>query len=141
MSEQAPVAAAQAPLLAYNKKDWEAVRAAVTRGFVYDEVGTQRYMQGVDELLEAWRGWAAAYPDSRISFENTFVDGGTVILEVTFRGMHTGPLRLPSGEIPATGRAVEIRACLVFEIEGSKAKSARNYFDMMTQLQQLGVGS
>lgn len=46
MPQQSQVDIAKAPV-AYNRKDWDGVKAAVTPGFVYDEVGTQRRIQGV----------------------------------------------------------------------------------------------
>jgi len=39
-NQQSLIGAAKAPVIAYNKKDWDAVRAAVTPGFVYDEVAS-----------------------------------------------------------------------------------------------------
>ena len=139
MSEQELINAAKAPTVAYNKKDWGGVKAAITAGFVYDEVGTQRKMEGSDQVIQAWQGWATALPDSNATFENAFVGGGKVVLELTWRGRHTGPMQTPGGEIPATGKAIEIRACQIIEIEGGKAKSMRHYFDMMTMMQQLGL--
>ena len=42
MSQQSLIDAAKAPIIAYNDKDWKAVKAAVAPGFLYDEVATQR---------------------------------------------------------------------------------------------------
>jgi steroid delta-isomerase-like uncharacterized protein len=139
MSEQEIINAAKAPTLAYNKKDWGGVKAAITAGFVYDEVATQRKSEGSDQVIAAWQGWATAIPDSIATFENAFVASGKVVLELTWRGKHTGPMQTPGGEIPATGKSIEIRACQIIEIEGGKAKSIRHYFDMMTMMQQLGL--
>ena len=139
MSEQELINAAKAPTVAYNKKDWAGVKAAITAGFVYDEIGTQRKMKGPEQVIEAWQGWATALPDSNATFENAFVAGGKVILELTWRGKHTGPMQSPKGQIPATGKSIEIRACQIVEVEGGKAKSMRHYFDMMTMMQQLGL--
>jgi steroid delta-isomerase-like uncharacterized protein len=139
MSEQELINAAKAPTIAYNKKDWKAVEAAIKADLLYDEIGTQRKIKGSDQVLQAWKGWATAFPDSSATFENAFVGGGKVLLEVTWRGRHTGPLKMPGKEIPATGKAIEIRACQIIEIESGKAKSMRHYFDMMTMMQQLGV--
>ena len=141
MSEQSLVEAAKALIIAYNEKDWDATRAAVAAGFVYDEVGTQRRMQGADEFLAGWRGWAAALPDSQAEFHNALVSGNTVVLEVTWRGTHGGPLQTPGGEIAATGRRFEVRACQIIEIADGKAQAMRHYFDMTTLLRQLGVAS
>jgi len=65
MPQPSLVDIAKAPILAYNDKNWDAVRAAVSPTFVYDEVATQRKVQGVNDVLGVWRGWAAAFPDSK----------------------------------------------------------------------------
>ena len=45
LSPQQLIDAAKAPTLAYNQKDWKAVRASITQDFIYDEVGTGRKVQ------------------------------------------------------------------------------------------------
>lgn len=138
---QSAIDTAKAPILAYNEKNWDAVKAAVAPGFLYDEVGTQRKVQGVNDVLTTWLGWATAIPDSKATFHSSVVSGNTVVLEVTWRGTHTGPLQTPGGEIAATGKKIEIRACQVIEVANDKAQAMRHYFDMTTLLQQLGVAS
>ena len=139
MSEQQLINAAKALTVGYNEKDWDKVRASVRADFVYDEVATHRMVEGINQVIEVWQGWAKALPDSRASFDNAFVGSGKVVLEITWRGRHTGPMQTPDGEIPATGKSIEIRACQIVEIEDGKAKSMRQYFDMMTMMQQLGL--
>ena len=51
----------------------------------------------------------------------------------------TGALQSPDGEIPPTGKSMEVRACQVTELEGDKAKAIRHYFDLATMMQQLGL--
>ena len=132
--------AAKAPIIAYSKKDWTAVRASMAPGFQYDEVPTHRKSRGVDKAVAVMQGWAAAFPDSKATFHSAVVSGNTVVVEVTWKGTHRGPLETPSGHIAATGKPIKLRACQVVEIAGGKAKSMRQYFDMATMLQQLGVG-
>jgi hypothetical protein len=49
---------------------------------------------------------------------------------------------MPKGPIAPTGKRIEIRACNVVEIaESGKTKLQRQYFDMATMLQQLGLAS
>ena len=45
--------AAKAPLLAFNDKNWTALKAAITGNFVYDEVATKRKVQGADKAIAA----------------------------------------------------------------------------------------
>jgi len=130
---------AKAQVIAYNDRNWDAVRASLAPRVVYDEVGTQRRIEGVDEVITAWNGWASALPDSRATFDATHVSGDIAILELTWRGTHKGALKTPAGEIAATGKKIEIRACQVVEVAGDKVKSIRHYFDMATMLQQIGA--
>lgn len=130
---------AKAPVIGYNDKDWDAVRAAVAPRVVYDEVATQRRIEGVEEVLSAWRGWATAIPDSRATFDAAHTSGEIAILELTWRGTHKGVLQMPGGDIAATGKKIEIRGCQVVEVAGDKVKSIRHYFDMATLLQQIGA--
>lgn len=133
------IAAAKAPTIAYNEKNWTAVRAAVTADVIYDEVATHRRVQGVDEVIALWQGWAAAFPDSRATFNSAIASGTTVLVEVTWQGTHQGSLQTSDGVIPATGKRIEVRACQVIEMAGEKVKLYRQYFDMATMLHQLGA--
>jgi steroid delta-isomerase-like uncharacterized protein len=141
LSPQQLIAAAKAPIIAYNDKKWDAVKASITPDFVYDEVATNRKVQGLDQVLSLWQGWAAAFPDSKATIDNVHVSGDNkAVLEITWRGTHQGALLTPKGSIPATGKRIEFRSCVVCEVAGEKAKSQRQYFDMATMLQQIGVG-
>ncbi len=140
MAKQSLIDTAKAATIAYNKKNWNAVRAAVAPRIVHDEVGTHRKTQGADKLIELWQGWARAFPDSKGTFRSALVSGNTVVLELTWRGTHTGPLQTPGGEMAPTGNKFELRACQVIEVAAGKARSMRHYFDMATLMQQLGVG-
>ncbi len=133
------VETAKAVTLAYNEKSWERVKAAFATDGVYDEKATHRRLQGVGQILEAWKGWAAAIPDSKATFLGEHASGNTAVLEVVWRGVHHGPLHTPSGTIPASHKAIEIPACQVVSVEGGKVKSFTHYFDMLTLLTQIGA--
>jgi steroid delta-isomerase-like uncharacterized protein len=139
LSPQALTNAAKGLILAYNEKDWAKAKASITPDFAYDEVATGRKVSGADQTIELWKGWAQAFPDSKGSFEGSHVAGETVVLELTWRGTHKGPLQTPKGSIAATGKSIEIRACAVVQLAGEKARSQRHYFDMATLFQQIGA--
>jgi steroid delta-isomerase-like uncharacterized protein len=139
--QQQLINAAKAPVLAYNDKNWDAVRAGLSPDCVYDEVATNRKVQGLDQVIPLWQGWATAFPDSKATFHRELASGNTVVFEVSWRGTHNGPLQTPSGPIAATGKRIDVRACMVIEVVNDKAKVQRQYFDMATLLQQLGVGA
>jgi len=139
MAPQQLIDAAKAPILAFNEKNWDAVRASISPDFVYDEVATNRKVQGADQVIPLWQGWATAFPDAKATFHRELVSGNTVVLEHTWKGTHKGPLQTPNGAIPATGNRIEVRACMTVEVAGDKATMQRHYFDMRTILQQIGV--
>lgn len=139
VSPQAAVNTARAVILAYNEKDWDKGRAALTPDFRYDEVPTHRRLNGPDETIAAWQGWARAFPDSKGSIEKTHAAGDTVVFEVTWSGTHQGPLDTPKGSIPASGKRIEVRAVLVTEVAGERSRAQRHYFDLATLLEQVGA--
>jgi steroid delta-isomerase-like uncharacterized protein len=139
ISQQQLIDAAKAPLLAFNDKDWDTLRATLPSDFVYDEVATGRKPQGVDQVMSLWQGWAEAFPDAKATFDNALVVDNTVILEVTWRGTHQGQLQTAGGPIDPTENRIDVRACFVVEMAGDRVRQERHYFDMGTILQQLGI--
>jgi steroid delta-isomerase-like uncharacterized protein len=140
LSPKALTDAASGLILAYNQKDWARAKASITPTFLYDEVASGRRIEGADPTIEAWKGWATAFPDSQGTIDRTHVAGNdTVVLELTWRGTHQGTLQIPAGGIPPTGKRIEVRAVAVIEVAGDKARTQRHFFDMATLLQQLGI--
>jgi hypothetical protein len=68
-----------------------------------------------------------------------FASGDTAVLELMWKGVHTGPLQTPTGTIPPSNKSIEVPACQVVQVEGGKVKSASHYFDMLTMLTQIGA--
>jgi steroid delta-isomerase-like uncharacterized protein len=130
---------AKAAVTAYNEKDWNKSRDMLAADAVYDEKATNRRLQGAGQIIEALQGWANAFPDSKATFIREFASGDTAVLELVWKGVHTGPLQTPTGAIPASNKPIEVPACEVFRIEGEKIKSASHYFDMLTMLTQIGA--
>ena len=130
---------AKAAPLAYNDKNWDKVKAVFAENGVYDEKGTRRRIQGVGQVVEAWQGWAKAIPDSKATFVGEYASGDTAIIEVVWKGVHTGPLQTLTGTIPPSNKRIEVPACQVIKVEGGKVKSFTHYFDMVTLLTQIGA--
>lgn len=130
---------AKASITAYNDKDWSKAKDLLDADAVYDEKGTHRRIQGVGQIIEAWQGWAMAFPDSKATFVREFASGDTVVIEIVWKGVHTGPLQTPGGTIAPSNRAIEVPACQVVQVEGGKIKSGSHYFDMLTMLTQIGA--
>jgi steroid delta-isomerase-like uncharacterized protein len=130
---------AKALITAYNEKNWSKVKEMLAADAVYDEKATHRQIQGVAEIIDAWQGWAKTIPNSKATFVREFASGDTAILELVWKGVHTGPLQTPTGTIPARKGLVEFPACHVIQVEGGKVTSLSHYFDMLTLLTQTGA--
>ncbi|MDQ3222400.1 MAG: ester cyclase [Gemmatimonadota bacterium] len=130
---------AKATIQAYNDKDWNRARSLLTPDFVYDEVATGLKVEGPDEAIPAWKGWAQAFPDSKGTIHSALVSGSSVVLELTWKGTHKGPLQSPNGAIEPTGKPIELRGCMILELAGEKVRLERHYFDMATLFEQLGL--
>jgi steroid delta-isomerase-like uncharacterized protein len=130
---------AKAAVTAYNEKDWKKARELMAADGVYEEKATHRRLQGADQIIEALQGWAAAFPDSRATFIREFASEDTAVLELVWKGVHSGPLHTTAGVIPGSNKPIEMPACQVVRVEGGKIKNSTHYFDLLTMLTQIGV--
>jgi steroid delta-isomerase-like uncharacterized protein len=139
MTEEDLAAIAKELIEAFNAGDRDRFKRNVRPDVIYDEVASQRRMQGADAWVEAWEGWRKAFPDVRGTIAHTFVSGNMVVQEITWQGTQTGPLVTPRGSIPASGKPQTTRAAQVLSFSGDKVRECRNYFDMLHLLQQIGA--
>lgn len=124
---------------AFNTADWDGVRAALTPGSRLNELGTERKVEGPEQIVELFKGWKQAFPDATGTVRSAFASGDTAVLEVTWTGTHTGPLTTGEGTIPASGKRQETPGAIFYAFEGEKIKETRQYFDSLTLLKQIGV--
>ena len=124
---------------AFNAGDWEQLRASLASDSRYDELGTQRKIEGPEMIVELFKGWKKAFPDAVGTVTSAVASGNKAALEVTWKGTHTGPLETAEGTLPASGKRQETPAALFFAFDGDKIKESRHYFDSMTLLKQIGA--
>ena len=130
---------AKSATTAYNEKNWDKVKALLADKGLYDEKASGRRFQGSAQVIQAWQGWAKAFPDSKATFVAEYASGNTAVLEVVWKGVHTGPLQMPTGTIPPSNKPIEVPACQVIKVEGDKVTSFTHYFDMLALLTQIGA--
>jgi len=124
---------------AFSAKDWKRYRDTVLPRFVYEERATGRRVEGIDPVIKALEMWTLAFPDMKGTVKNLLVQDDMVMAEILWEGTHTGLLKGPFGEIPATGKKGTLPAVEIFTFEGDKIREGRHYFDLMTILNQIGV--
>ena len=124
---------------AFNDGNWEQMRGLLTSDARYHEFGTERAIDGPEQIIEAFKGWKTAFPDATGTVTSSVASGNTAVLEVTWKGTQTGPLTTAAGTIPASGKSQETPAAVFYVFEGAKIKASRHYFDAMTLLKQIGA--
>ena len=133
-------AIARAVFQAFNDHDLERAGALAAEDMEFVDVPTGRTMRGPEGFKDGMRAWIRACSDARVEVVDMFAgEEGSVTAEFVGRGTHDGPLATPGGEIPPTGRSLELRYCEVFRMRDEKIASARLYYDAATLLGQLGL--
>jgi steroid delta-isomerase-like uncharacterized protein len=122
----------------FNQDDLDRASALLGTG-VYNEVGTGRKLRGQAEIRPALQGWRKAMPDVKGTVTNAVASGNTAVLEVSWSGTQTGPLDGPGGTLPPSGKRQTTPAAWIFEFDGDKIRESRQYFDMMSFMQQIGA--
>jgi steroid delta-isomerase-like uncharacterized protein len=139
VTEQDLIKTARSVVDAFNDNDWDRFGSLMTPNALYNEVGTQRRLQGVAEISQGLQSWKEAMPDVKGTVTDAFANTDRAVLEVRWEGTHTGPLAGPGGTIPASGKRQVTHSAWVFHVVGDRIKESRNYFDMLSLLQQLGA--
>jgi predicted ester cyclase len=97
--------------------------------------------QGREQVLGFLKAYWDAFPDARLEIVRSIEDGPLTAAEGKMIGTHSGILRTPEGDVPPTGRAVEIRWMGMYEVRGEELAAEHLYFDQAEFMTQLGVMS
>ena len=95
--------------------------------------------RGPKELGRTVEVYAKAFPDMHRELYRFYVTGDTVVVELALQGTHRGPLELPSGTVPPTGRRMDAPCCDVFQLRNGKIQSFNCYPSGTVILAQLGI--
>ena len=84
--------------------------------------------------------YAKAFPDMHRELFR-FYDAGDniVVVQLALQGTHNGPLNLPLGTIPATGKRMDTPCADVFELVDGKIKRFDCYPSASIVMAQLGI--
>jgi hypothetical protein len=89
------------------------------------------------------KGWIQvsldALPDATHTVTSSLEVADMIALELIAEGTHTGPLRLPTGEVPPTGRTLRLPISVFIRLQNGVFTSYRIYFDTADFLGQLGL--
>ncbi len=128
----------QAYKIAENK-DFEGWVAAFTDDGTFTDESIGVTYQGPDGLPVQVENYARAFPDMHRELYRLYVSGDIVVVQLALQGTHLGPLNLPLGTLPPTGKRMDAPCCDVFELSDGKIKRFDCYPEGSVILTQLGV--
>ena len=96
-------------------------------------------MHGRDQVMDFFSVFWEAFPDGRLETSRVLAEGSTIAAEGRFIGTHTGVMHTSDGDIPATGRDVDLRWMSSYEVRGDELASEHLYYDQAELLGQLGL--
>lgn len=98
-------------------------------------------LNGREAIQATTEAMLKTFPDLSATLRSIIESGNRAAVEATYRGTNEGPLAMPGGELPPTGRAVTIELCEVFEVsDDGLILHERSYMDVAGFMQQLGIG-
>jgi len=130
---------ARAAIEAFNRGDWDAVRAMTGPDAVYEEPATGRTLHGSDEIIRALQDWRTGVPDVTGEIVRVVTSGNEAVLEIVWRGTQTGSLSAGANTLPPSGRTFAMWASMWQVWHDGRLVSNRHHQDILGMLVQLGA--
>jgi ketosteroid isomerase-like protein len=105
--------------------------------FVDESVGVT--FNAPNEVAKPVENYGRAFSDMHRELYDIYVTGDDVIVELALQGMHDGPLWLPQGTLPPTGKRMDAPCCDVFRLKDGRIQMFDCYPSGTVILGQLGV--
>jgi predicted ester cyclase len=96
-------------------------------------------LRGRDQLAAFFSVFWEAFPDIEVTVTSVVEEGSVVAIQARSRGTHLGTFRTPGGDIPPTGRHIDLPLSDDYKVEGGLIVSGHLHFDRLTLLEQIGV--
>lgn len=122
---------------AFNAQDAEGLLAVFSPDCRKEAPGAS--LQGPEQVVAFFSVFWAAFPDLHCEVTRVVEEGSTVAVQGRTTGTHLGTLPTPGGDIPATGRRIDLPISDLYEVEDGLIVSSSLSFDRLALLEQLGV--
>ena len=122
-----------------RSEDLKAYVGCFTEDGEFVDMASGTRFRGPDELWKSVTFMSTAFPDMHRELHDMHIAGDVVIVELLLQGTHKGPLHLPIGTIPPTGKTMNAPCCDIFRLVNGKVKLFNCYNEASVILAQLGV--
>jgi steroid delta-isomerase-like uncharacterized protein len=121
----------------WNDRDLDGALELATDDVEVRLVALGQTLTGREGFRRFMERFAIASSDMKKDVTNQIASDDRVVSEFTLKGTHDGSLRTQTGEIPPTGRSIELEVVEVVGIRDGKVASITNYSDTSTLMRQL----
>jgi steroid delta-isomerase-like uncharacterized protein len=112
-----------------NARELDAFAALHSDDFELTDTSTGETFHGQEGARKNMEGWFTAFPDAKIEIFNLVAGDEWAAVEAIGRGMNTGPMSGPGGEIPPTGKSLTLSFCSTLRIKDGKIVEGRDYYN------------
>jgi steroid delta-isomerase-like uncharacterized protein len=127
-------------IAAFNAHDADRLASLYTDDQVTVLPGVPEPVRGRNNKAEMVAGYFRAFPDLTLEIPLVLASGNHIVCAGYMAGTNTGPLVSPEGEMPPTGRRVNIRMAFILRVRpDGQIEEDQTYFDEAEFLKQLGL--
>ena len=125
---------------AFNRHDADAVAEGYATSCVVHDPAYPAPLVGRSAVRQDAATFFRAFPDLQIQSLERFEKGDLGSEEFRMTGTNTGPLAEPTGEIPATGRPIDLKGAVIIRFDAQGLiQEERRYYDAGALMRQLGL--
>jgi steroid delta-isomerase-like uncharacterized protein len=124
---------------AFNRRDFSALDKIFADTTEVINIATGERLIGIPGVASFMKGWIDGFSDARAVITSIRQAGDTVVCEFRGTGTHDGVFHTPMGDIPPTGKKVDVEFCDVMRLDRDRIVQIKTYFDSATFAKQLGV--
>lgn len=122
----------------FNAHDLDGFEGVLADDVVFKAPGGM-HGEGKAACTAFFGSWFVAFPDARVEVHAVHIVDDVVVEGGTFMGTQNGVLHGPMGDVPPTGRSVEVDYIQVLHFRDGKHASFNLMFDRLMMLEQLGL--
>ena len=127
-------------IAAFNAHDAAAFASFYSEDSMVEDSAVPELLQGRAAVQQDAQRVLAGMPDVHLQLQEFLVDGAVTAIRVLVVGTNTGPMPMPTGEVPATGRRVETPMGIFSRHdEDGLIVEEHRYFDLARMAAQLGL--
>jgi predicted ester cyclase len=138
ISEEQAKAIVDDVLRVYNEGNLALADDVMSPEYVEHNPDSPEPYKGLDTFKNGLTVTRKAFPDFNLKFDEVYIKGDKMAVTWTLKGTHLGPMALPGGELPPTGKKIQYSGVTLVLIANGKIVESWFYYNLLDMFQQLG---